>query len=476
MDPITKYLNRIAYKFPKGYPDMNNDQDVLLLETLLSEFLGEKFNLEETALTPKELSKQNSKSKKERIDILIDKIKNNKPLELDKGGTFLVHDPNGSKVAELEAWNVSKGPVTLQDKEGNKITTSKLKKTEEFGGGKGSGGGAAQTNQQESAQCLVNALVQKLGNDITPEDLTPENLKSVSNKIDTTSSVDSIIEFITTHEDWHDTLIHTAKLINEFLGQDVEFHRGSSFVDTIYAAWNKVRKEENLGGIKNDKWNPSDIWAVSPEVKSIGFKDTLAELNNQLLDLFEERKLVGISLKKLGPDSHITIRAKDQKVEKDGLAETTISPNSKDAYINFTSGATLQLRTFNNDGTSFQGELKGKTANQGKIGGGVLRSILSRNGLGLIPTQQEALRNATDLTDGFIKEFIELAKKYGRFDITSEELKSKSTDWVSSKYQALSVIKVLEEGSQENVSDALTDIRNYAGSTSSVSSVHLKVS
>ena len=45
MDNITKYLNRIAYKFPKGYPDMNNDQDVLLLETLLSEILGEKFSL-----------------------------------------------------------------------------------------------------------------------------------------------------------------------------------------------------------------------------------------------------------------------------------------------------------------------------------------------------------------------------------------------------------------------------------------------
>ena len=36
MDNITKYLNRIAYKFPKGYPDMNNDQDVLLLESLIS--------------------------------------------------------------------------------------------------------------------------------------------------------------------------------------------------------------------------------------------------------------------------------------------------------------------------------------------------------------------------------------------------------------------------------------------------------
>jgi hypothetical protein len=51
LDNITKYLNRIAYKFPKGYPDMNNDQDVLLLETLMSELLGEKFSLEEVDAT-----------------------------------------------------------------------------------------------------------------------------------------------------------------------------------------------------------------------------------------------------------------------------------------------------------------------------------------------------------------------------------------------------------------------------------------
>jgi hypothetical protein len=47
MDVITKYLNRVAYKFPKGYPDMNNDQDVLLLESLISETIGEKFSLDE---------------------------------------------------------------------------------------------------------------------------------------------------------------------------------------------------------------------------------------------------------------------------------------------------------------------------------------------------------------------------------------------------------------------------------------------
>jgi len=36
MDVIEKFLHRISYKFPKGYPDMNSPQDVTLLENELS--------------------------------------------------------------------------------------------------------------------------------------------------------------------------------------------------------------------------------------------------------------------------------------------------------------------------------------------------------------------------------------------------------------------------------------------------------
>jgi hypothetical protein len=45
MDILDIFLNKYSYKFPKGYPDMNNEQDVLLMESLLSE-LG--INEEET--------------------------------------------------------------------------------------------------------------------------------------------------------------------------------------------------------------------------------------------------------------------------------------------------------------------------------------------------------------------------------------------------------------------------------------------
>jgi len=51
MDVLDKFFIQYAYKFPKGYPDMNNDQDVLLMETLVSEIVETKFKLSEANST-----------------------------------------------------------------------------------------------------------------------------------------------------------------------------------------------------------------------------------------------------------------------------------------------------------------------------------------------------------------------------------------------------------------------------------------
>jgi len=47
MDVSNKFLNSIAYKFPKGYPDMNDEQDILLLESILENDFGVKIKLNE---------------------------------------------------------------------------------------------------------------------------------------------------------------------------------------------------------------------------------------------------------------------------------------------------------------------------------------------------------------------------------------------------------------------------------------------
>ena len=46
MDALEKFLNSVAYKFDKGYPDVNNAQDISLLEELISKTLGESFSFD----------------------------------------------------------------------------------------------------------------------------------------------------------------------------------------------------------------------------------------------------------------------------------------------------------------------------------------------------------------------------------------------------------------------------------------------
>tara|TARA_Y100000592_G_scaffold98969_1_gene173519 strand:- start:748 stop:1803 length:1056 start_codon:yes stop_codon:yes gene_type:complete len=41
MDNLTKYLNNIAYKFPKGYPDMDNPEDKKMLFEIIENFINE---------------------------------------------------------------------------------------------------------------------------------------------------------------------------------------------------------------------------------------------------------------------------------------------------------------------------------------------------------------------------------------------------------------------------------------------------
>ena len=139
MDPIKKFLDGISYKFPKGYPDMNNDQDILLLETLINNFLKTNLSLKETALSPSELSKDATLPggvKTPRIEILANKIENDEELELNDGNKFIVDNKEEVLSQLKDKTRISKA-ITLIDKDGNQITTSNLKKTAEFGGGGG---------------------------------------------------------------------------------------------------------------------------------------------------------------------------------------------------------------------------------------------------------------------------------------------------------------------------------------------------
>ena len=83
MDPIQKFLDRISYKFPKGYPELNNSKDVDLLESLISETIGKKFSLLEKALTFNDVAGESRKLI--RLTIIANKIREKTPFTLQDG-------------------------------------------------------------------------------------------------------------------------------------------------------------------------------------------------------------------------------------------------------------------------------------------------------------------------------------------------------------------------------------------------------
>jgi hypothetical protein len=169
MDILEQFLHSIAYKFPKGYPDLKNKQDMLLIENELSK-MG--INLKEVGLSQKELEKpypsRNEFSEKytDRGERFLEKILQGSEFELNDGSTIVI-DANASKdtITALKNKNYdifAKGAKVLTGKDGKSYGLTSFKKTDEFGSGTGQGGGAASTAIQESSQSVVNSIAYKI--------------------------------------------------------------------------------------------------------------------------------------------------------------------------------------------------------------------------------------------------------------------------------------------------------------------------
>jgi len=75
MDVLEKFLNSVSYKFPKGYPDMNDPEDVKLLTSIIESYIpeadqSEEKSSEEPSLSPKQQDLQ-------KIINIIDKVEKN---------------------------------------------------------------------------------------------------------------------------------------------------------------------------------------------------------------------------------------------------------------------------------------------------------------------------------------------------------------------------------------------------------------
>ena len=364
-------------------------------------------------------------------------------------------------------------------------------------GSKGSGGGSAATAIQEAAQCVYAAMRYYCGD---VKHFTMEDLECGWKHTDAPGV--KLQDIMGLPKEWKEGSWKGANEIFEKVGgTGWKFVRGDSIIDdgAIKKAFGRVKKQTNLSS--EDKWNPADIWMVKESEiaaikKHLDGENTIDCLNNALLQRFNDKTLIGISLKKIEGNAKMDIKNNQPaairkanekaKFEKYDLTFTS----SMDVYLYYGSGTFEKFQARNFGGSSkgdWKLELKGKSAAQGKIQGAVVIELLKNAGFTnisqfKIPTWAESDQNARNAGD-ITTEIYNLLKKHDakNFDKTKKaeannksQIATQDKSWRYSKLAGLRFLDWLKHTCSDK-DMAMKEIYLYASSQSDKSSVYYKL-
>ena len=312
---LDELLLEWSYRSERGYPSVDNPSDVLLLGQILEQLdlpSNEIINrLKEMPnfLSPGEIRKYKDDPNKSRISILIKKIENDEPLELLDGGTIIVANKD-EVINALKAGNIEKA-IPLTGTNGESSTTSKLRKTTEFGGKDAIGGSkrAPKVNTDIKEE-LVIVMCNVLSNGGNLKPFTRETylnnlkiIKNTENKYQSTTEKfrTQIEEYLDIIKNITNPLSATFNPLNNPYSIAVEiikaypnpkFNRGELF--------NKIRIEcSKIVNLPDDKWNPGDIYLVNSEPTLPIDRDSIVPWNSLFVNKWgsTDAPLVSISLK-----------------------------------------------------------------------------------------------------------------------------------------------------------------------------------
>lgn len=442
---------------------------------------------EAVKLTPGELKKPNSITGEDRLDILVRLIKDSKPLELAKGGTFTVTEIDDA-LSQIEIFKKLGKPFPLHG-DGKTISSSDLGKSSVFGGGGGSGGGTLNTKITESHQCVLCQAM--LDHGIQSEEFfqNPDILKAAYKQVDVDATID---EILSVEDGWFHSSYESAVLLIKqgYINKSQKLHRNSKEMNTIYALKNVAYKNSDQKPVKDDKWNPGDIWAID---KTISINKTLnpesiTSYNKALLQNFVDRKVVAISLKlvkktakakeyniKLPPDTD------DHKIKSllfQGEVRGTFWDN-KGATIVFDTGK-MALRA-GAAGAAIKGEIVLKTARGGGAGYGVMIDAVKQVFGKKLPDNKAINKVAKNIVRKKKRDLNIFYKLYNHFyknesyENFETEILKKDVYWIASKLACLYVLYYADINSGTKANRWITKIVNYAGSKSEDSSAYVKV-
>ncbi len=439
-------------------------------------------------LTPAQLVKPNGKTGEARLDILARLIKDGKPLELANGGTFVVVDVE-SALEQIKNWN-EKTPIALKGDNDKFITTNDLGKGKVFGGAMGgAGGGTLNTKLTESHQCVVLQAMLDYGTQ-SMEFFQDDNiLKAAYKKVDVDATID---EILSVDDKWFASSYLSAQhIIKEgYVNKNMKFHRGSKTMIAVYLTKNKAFKANGFSKFSDDKWNPGDIWAVANDFKISEIKtDSVRSLNKSILELFKDKRLVGISLKlvkKKAKSKEYNIQTPPD-VDDHKLKKVLLQGETRGDFWSSKGGSIIyDVGTMNIKDNSYQGtnkvEIKGKTARGGGAGWGMIVDASKQVFRKGIPEHKSIKDLSNKIAKKKDKRSIEIMwklynhfyKNEGREDFDTN-LATKDAGWVSAKLGALYLCHAIDINTGTKANRFITKIINYAGSKSEDSSSYVKV-
>jgi hypothetical protein len=147
----------------------------------------------------------------------------------------------------------------------------------------------------------------------------------------------------------------------------------------------------------------------------------------------------------------------------------------KDVYVYFTVDGKIQFRTFPE---TFQGEIKGKNANQGKLSYGPIQSVLRKMKLPQL-MDVKVLRSGLEKNDKEIYDiFYANYKKYSKDNNLSiqdfiKETNMKGVSWCFSKFLGCQLIDIITTKKAQD--SFVTEAISYASSSSDLSGPFVKI-
>ena len=356
------------------------------------------------------------------------------------------------------------------------------------GAGGGSGAGAALTKLAESSQALYAALVfNVLGREMTIKDVTKENFSRAAGSAITDEKFDSMVNNLP--DDWINSSIAGANaLYRLYKGKgSLTFHRGSKLVDAVEKTFTTINRKEGAFGNLN-KWSPADIYMVGSgfNVGALQAEKTLKGLNEKMFEFIQSNQLIGVSLKKITGTGRISKKnfPTDKKLMTASYRGTSTNLDAMDGYIQWGSQTTekIQFRSFGGEAslTGWQGEIKGASANQGKISLGPINFILNRHGLPKLPTSLESASLARGNTDKHARDIAQMMVTYGivksnQVEQVAEMIKQRSDKYRYSKYLVMILLTTITNAPAQIRDQVVQDFYLYASSQATYSAPYIKL-